>query len=126
LDMITRLFCDPGDPVIAEGPSYGGALGSFSASPARVVHVAADGDGLVPGLREEARTTVASQRRPARLPYTTPNARNPAGAPPSVTRSSPRDRRTSARSAPSPRTRRESYTSRWTTTASCPNCWKKP
>ncbi|HEY4017489.1 MAG TPA: PLP-dependent aminotransferase family protein, partial [Pseudonocardiaceae bacterium] len=31
LDMVTRLFCDPGDVLLAEGPSYVGALGSFSA-----------------------------------------------------------------------------------------------
>jgi DNA-binding transcriptional MocR family regulator len=79
LDMITRLFCDPGDTVIAEGPSYVGALGSFSAYQARVVHVAMDDDGLVPELLEEALTSVASQGRPAKLLYTIPNFHNPAG-----------------------------------------------
>src|SRR5882724_7533566 len=47
LDMVTRIFCDPGDVVLAEGPSYVGALGSFTAYQARVVHVAMDGAGLV-------------------------------------------------------------------------------
>ena len=40
LDLVTRIFCDPGDVVLAEGPSYVGALGSFAAYQARVVHVA--------------------------------------------------------------------------------------
>ena len=49
LDLVTRIFCDPGDVVLAEGPSYVGALGSFAAYQAQVVHVAMDADGLVPG-----------------------------------------------------------------------------
>src|SRR3712207_1816299 len=28
LDLVTRVFCDPGDVVIAEAPSYVGALGT--------------------------------------------------------------------------------------------------
>ena len=40
LDLITRIFCDPDDVILAEGPSYVGALGSFAAYQARVVHVA--------------------------------------------------------------------------------------
>src|SRR5499425_2835786 len=31
LDMVTRVFCDPGDVIIAEAPSYVGALGTFTA-----------------------------------------------------------------------------------------------
>src|SRR3981189_2120134 len=54
LDMVTRLFCDPGDVVIAEGPSYVGALGSFAAYQANVVHVAMDDGGLVPSALSEA------------------------------------------------------------------------
>src|SRR5437764_4426087 len=30
LDLVTRIFVDPGDVVLAEGPSYVGALGSFA------------------------------------------------------------------------------------------------
>ena len=53
LDLVTRVFIDPGDVVIAEAPSYVGALGTFSAYQAEVVHVAMDADGLVPeALRE--------------------------------------------------------------------------
>ena len=29
LDYVTRIFCDPGDVVVAEAPSYVGALGVF-------------------------------------------------------------------------------------------------
>jgi DNA-binding transcriptional MocR family regulator len=79
LDMVTRLFCDPGDVVIAEGPSYVGALGSFAAYQAQVVHVAMDDNGLVPSLLREAldRTEKAGHR--VKFLYTIPNFHNPAG-----------------------------------------------
>ena len=31
LDLVTRIFCDPGDVVLCEAPSYVGALGVFRA-----------------------------------------------------------------------------------------------
>jgi len=34
LDLISRVFLDPGDVVLAEGPSYVGALGTFAAAEA--------------------------------------------------------------------------------------------
>jgi 2-aminoadipate transaminase len=48
LDLITRIFVDPGDVVLAEGPRYLGALGTFASYEADVVHVARDDDGLIP------------------------------------------------------------------------------
>ena len=48
LDLTTRIFCDPGDVILAEAPSYVGALGTFAAYQAQVVHVAMDDDGLIP------------------------------------------------------------------------------
>ena len=48
VDLVTRIFCDPGDVVICEAPSYVGALGVFKAYQAEVVHVEMDKDGLVP------------------------------------------------------------------------------
>src|SRR5690349_2630737 len=63
LDMVTRIFCDPGDVVLAEGPSYVGALGTFAAYQADVVHVAMDDEGLMPdALREALRTVEAAGR----------------------------------------------------------------
>jgi 2-aminoadipate transaminase len=53
LDLITRIFVDPGDVVLAEAPSYVGALGTFASYQARVVHVPMDGDGLVPDALAE-------------------------------------------------------------------------
>jgi len=83
LDLVTRIYCDPGDVVLAEGPSYVGALGSFAAYQARVVHVAMDAHGLVPSLLRTALETV--RPRPKFL-YTVPTFHNPAGVTLSVER----------------------------------------
>jgi 2-aminoadipate transaminase len=79
LDLITRILCDPGDVVLAEGPSYVGALGSFAAYQARVVHVAMDAHGLVPELLRDALRTLRAQGVVPKLLYTIPNFHNPAG-----------------------------------------------
>ena len=47
LDLVTRVLCDPGDVVLAEAPSYVGALSVFAAYQARVVHVPMDAEGLL-------------------------------------------------------------------------------
>jgi 2-aminoadipate transaminase len=79
LDLVTRIYCDPGDVVLAEGPSYVGALGSFAAYQARVVHVAMDAHGLVPELLREALHTLAGRGITPKFLYTIPNFHNPAG-----------------------------------------------
>jgi 2-aminoadipate transaminase len=79
LDMVTRLFCDPGDVVLAEGPSYVGALGSFTAYQANVVHVTMDDDGLVPEALREALAQAERAGQRVKFLYTIPNFHNPAG-----------------------------------------------
>ncbi|MFI6484495.1 PLP-dependent aminotransferase family protein [Nonomuraea sp. NPDC050663] len=79
LDLITRIFIDPGDVVLCEGPSYVGALGTFSAYQAKVVHIAMDEHGLVP--ESLAQTIYALQTAGQRIKflYTIPTFQNPAG-----------------------------------------------
>ncbi|HET8683631.1 MAG TPA: PLP-dependent aminotransferase family protein [Micromonosporaceae bacterium] len=79
LDLVARLFLDPGDVVLAEGPTYVGALGVFQAAQARVVHVAMDDHGLVPEALEEAIASVRATGRRAKFLYTIPTYQNPAG-----------------------------------------------
>jgi len=79
LDIVTRILCDPGDIIVAEAPSYVGALSVFAAYQAEVVHVPMDGDGLDPdALAETFRQLAAAGRRPKFL-YTVPSFHNPAG-----------------------------------------------
>jgi DNA-binding transcriptional MocR family regulator len=86
LDMVTRIFCDPGDVVLAEGPSYVGALGSFAAYQARVVHVAMDDAGLIPQALREALAAAERAGAPVKFLYTIPNFHNPAGVTLAVSR----------------------------------------
>ncbi|CAN5183724.1 PLP-dependent aminotransferase family protein [soil metagenome] len=86
LDLISRVFLDPGDVVLAEAPSYVGALGSFQAAQAEVRHVPMDGAGLIPAALRSALVELDRQGRRAKFLYTVPNFHNPAG----VTLSEPR------------------------------------
>jgi 2-aminoadipate transaminase len=79
LDLLARLFLDPGDVVLAEGPTYVGALGVFQAAQAQVQHVAMDADGLIPAALEEAIAAVERSGRRAKFLYTIPTFQNPAG-----------------------------------------------
>lgn len=79
LDLVTRLFVNPGDVVLAESPSYVGALGVFKAYQADVVHVAMDEHGLVPEALREAIAGVTARGGRIKFLYTIPNFHNPAG-----------------------------------------------
>jgi 2-aminoadipate transaminase len=79
LDLVARLFLDPGDVVLAEGPTYVGALGVFQTAQAQVVHVPMDDDGLIPEALEQAIVEVARSGRRAKFLYTIPTYQNPAG-----------------------------------------------
>lgn len=79
LDLVTRVFCDPGDVVLVESPSYVGALGVFRAYECDVVHVAMDEEGLVPSALSEAIASVRAAGKRVKLIYTIPSFHNPAG-----------------------------------------------
>ncbi|WP_419707919.1 PLP-dependent aminotransferase family protein [Promicromonospora sp. NFX87] len=79
LDLVTRIFIDPGDVVIAEAPSYVGALGVFRSYQADVVQVPLDADGLVPAELDATLTRLAAEGRRVKFLYTVPTFQNPAG-----------------------------------------------
>lgn len=79
LDLVAKLFCDPGDVVVAEGPSYVGALGAFSAYQAEVVHAPMDEAGLMPEALAEVLARLGRSGRRPKFLYTIPNHQNPAG-----------------------------------------------
>ena len=79
LELVTKLFVDPGDVVLAEGPSYVTAMVVFKSFQADVQHVPMDEFGLIPqALREHvARLKEAGKR--IKFLYTIPTFSNPAG-----------------------------------------------
>lgn len=80
LDLVAKLFCDPHDLIVAEGPSYVGALGAFSSYQADVVHVGMDDDGLDVQALEDTLARLAHEGRAVKFLYTIPNHQNPAGS----------------------------------------------
>ena len=73
LDLVAKLFVDPGDEVLVETPAYVGALQAFSFLGARVTFVPCDGEGLLPDA------LAAALRRRPKLLYLTPTFQNPSG-----------------------------------------------
>lgn len=79
LELITKLFINPGDVVLAEAPSYVTALTVFKSYQAEVAHVAMDDDGLVPQSLRETIERVRAAGKPIKFLYTIPTFSNPAG-----------------------------------------------
>jgi DNA-binding transcriptional MocR family regulator len=79
LDLMVRVFCDPGDVVLVEAPSYVGALGVFRAYEAEVIHVPMDEQGLNPVALQETIDAVRAQGKTIKLIYTIPSYHNPGG-----------------------------------------------
>ena len=79
LDLLGGLFLDEGDVVLAEGPSYVGALGIFRHYEAHVEHVYTDENGMSPEALQEAITEMKRQGRKIKFLYLVPNFANPSG-----------------------------------------------
>jgi 2-aminoadipate transaminase len=74
LDLVGKLFLNPGDVVLTENPTYLAAIQAFQTLEARFVPVPTDADGLIP----EALPELVRKHRPKFL-YTIPNFQNPTG-----------------------------------------------
>lgn len=79
LDLVTRIFINPGDVVLCEAPSYVGAMGTFNAYQAEIHHVAMDDHGLVPSSLREAVVALRAAGKQVKFLYTIPNFNNPTG-----------------------------------------------
>jgi 2-aminoadipate transaminase len=79
LDLVARLFINPGDVVLAESPSYVGALGVFRSYQADVRHVPMDDDGIIPEALSDAIDAARAEGKPIKMIYLIPNFQNPAG-----------------------------------------------
>jgi 2-aminoadipate transaminase len=89
LDLVTKTLIDPGDVVVAEGPTYPGAVPVFTSYEAEVIQIDMDADGMRVDLLEEALDRLDREGRRPKFVYTVPSFQNPAG----VTMSQPRRRR---------------------------------
>jgi 2-aminoadipate transaminase len=89
IDLVSKALIDPGDVVIAEAPTYPGAVPTFCAYEADVIQIEMDGDGMSIDALEETLARLDREHRRPKFIYTIPTFQNPAG----VTMSLPRRRR---------------------------------
>jgi 2-aminoadipate transaminase len=79
IDLVCKTLVDPGDVVVAEAPTYPGAIPTFCSYQADVVQIPMDRDGM---RTEQLEATLDALERDGRRPkfiYTVPNFHNPAG-----------------------------------------------
>jgi 2-aminoadipate transaminase len=79
LELVTKLFINPGDVVLAEGPSYVTAMVVFKSFQAQVEHVAMDEHGLLPEALRLRIAELKAEGKTLKFLYTIPNFSNPAG-----------------------------------------------
>src|SRR3954464_11931273 len=79
LELVAKLFLDPGDVVLAEGPSYVTAITVFKSFQAEVVHSPMDDDGLEPEALRQTIARVRAEGKTIKFLYTIPSFHNPMG-----------------------------------------------
>src|SRR5204863_4856294 len=79
IDLVCKAFIDPGDVIVAEAPTYPGAVPAFSAYQADVVQIPVDAEGMRVDELEAALERLESEGRRPKFIYTVPNFQNPAG-----------------------------------------------
>jgi 2-aminoadipate transaminase len=89
IDLVCKTLIDPGDVIVAEAPTYPGAVPAFAAYQADVVQIEMDADGMRLDVLEATLDRLARDGRTPKFIYTIPSFQNPAG----VTMSLPRRRR---------------------------------
>jgi 2-aminoadipate transaminase len=81
LDLIGKVFLDPGDKVVVENPTYLGALQAFNQYQPQYAVVPMDDDGMQPAALEQLLRRDAAGRSPRKIKfiYALPNFQNPTG-----------------------------------------------
>jgi 2-aminoadipate transaminase len=79
LDIVAKVFLDPGDIVLMELPSYIGGLQAFSAYRAKMIGVPQDDEGMKTDLLEKALARLAKKGRKLKFIYVVPDFQNPSG-----------------------------------------------
>lgn len=78
-DMACKVFCDPGDTVLCEDPTYVGALNTFEAYQVKAAAVLTDAQGIVPEALAERIQSLRAAGERVKFLYTIPNFNNPSG-----------------------------------------------
>jgi 2-aminoadipate transaminase len=79
LDVISRVFIDPGDVVVVGSPTYLGALSAFKQFHPEIRTVLIDADGMNPEALEAELKKLHSEGKTTKLLYMVPSFQNPTG-----------------------------------------------
>ena len=79
IDLVSKTLIDPGDVVIAEAPTYPGAVPTFCAYEAEVIQIEMDADGMNIDVLEATLARLDREGRRPKFIYTIPTFQNPAG-----------------------------------------------
>jgi len=86
IDLVCKALIDPGDVIVAEAPTYPGAVPTFTAYQADVMQIEIDADGMPIDALEETLDRLQEQGRRPKFIYTIPNFQNPGGVTMSLAR----------------------------------------
>ncbi len=79
LDLIGKVFLDPGDTCVVGLPTYLGGIQAFKSYQGVPVGVELDDEGMIPDSLEEILSRLESEERRPRFIYIVPDFQNPAG-----------------------------------------------
>jgi 2-aminoadipate transaminase len=80
LDLINQVLVAPGDTILMEQASYGGAISRFTRHGAKLVGVALDKEGLCPDALEATISKLRAKGIRPKYVYAIPTVQNPTGA----------------------------------------------
>jgi 2-aminoadipate transaminase len=79
IDLVCKALIDPGDVIIAEAPTYPGAVPTFCSYEAEVIQIEMDSDGMRIDRLEETLKALSDGGRRPKFIYTIPTFQNPGG-----------------------------------------------
>jgi 2-aminoadipate transaminase len=86
IDLVCKTLIDPGDVIVAEAPTYPGAVPTFSAYQAHVEQIDIDDTGMPIDELERTLDRLQAEGRRPKFIYTVPNFQNPGGVTMSMAR----------------------------------------
>ena len=79
IDLVCKTLIDPGDVVIAEAPTYPGAIPTFCSYESDLAQIEMDDDGMRIDVLAQTLDALAAEGRRPKFIYTVPTFQNPAG-----------------------------------------------
>ncbi|HWC25702.1 MAG TPA: PLP-dependent aminotransferase family protein [Solirubrobacteraceae bacterium] len=86
IDLVCKTLIDPGDVIVAEAPTYPGAVPTFCSYQAEVIQIGLDEDGMRIDELERTLERLDGEGRRPKFIYTVPTFQNPAGTTMSLAR----------------------------------------